>query len=627
MDIAAERAYPTPLANSPLLPLLLLSLATQRNAPKSTTNFKEEYDYVIVGAGSAGSTLAARLSEEPCVSVLLLEAGTGKPPLLNDVPSLGRNFWFTNIDWQFMTVPQRHTGNALINRQIIWPAGKGLGGSSLLNGMLYVRGNHKDYDNWDAQGAKGWSFRDVWPYFLKLEDNRNPEFLANGYHAIGGPMTVEKPRYEAEMRSPLYEAAQKMGYNILDSNAARETGFNILQGTMRRRQRCSTAKAYLVPAENRTNLDIVAGAHVRKVLLNGRRATGVQFDIQNRTYEVKARREVIMSAGGTNTPQILMLSGIGPKEHLQNLGIPVVADLPVGENFQDHCGTITPYLLDPSIATTTQKVQNPQNIQEYIDNRSGPLAASEFVSIIAFLNSMLVSPNVDYPDHQIYFIEVPKEFPEQQVGFKPEVYEAIYGPYENNSMFICLSQHLHPRSRGIVLLNTTNPYDPPIIDPNYFADPDDIRPIVEGMKTCQKIATSESMQKVGAKPFETLFPGCEQFYGNDDSYFTCIARGAVVTLSHPVGTAKMGDPRDPTTVVDPLLRVKGIQGLRVVDASVMPTLPSGNTNIPTIMIAEKAADIIKQTFQCPSSYEFPNYDFETDFSNIRSIYDFWSYGR
>ncbi|KAF8781565.1 Alcohol dehydrogenase [acceptor] like protein [Argiope bruennichi] len=251
-----------------------------------------------------------------------------------------------------------------------------------------------------------------------------------------------------------------MGYNILDSNAARETGFNILQGTMRRRQRCSTAKAYLVPAENRTNLSIY------------RRRSSRQKD------------------------------------------------------------------------------------------------ARVFLYFIFHLRTLLCF-----------------RFTKQ------------LRPYENNSMFICLSQQFTSEESGIVLLNTTNPYDPPIIDPNYFADPDDIRPIVAGMKTCQKIATSESMQKVGAKPFETLFPGCEQFYGNDDSYFTCIARGAVVTLSHPVGTAKMGDPRDPTTVVDPLLRVKGIQGLRVVDASVMPTLPSGNTNIPTIMIGrESLLDIIKQNF-------------------------------
>ncbi|CAL1288540.1 unnamed protein product [Larinioides sclopetarius] len=480
MDIAAERAYPTPLANSTLLPFLLFTLATSRNAPRTSATFKDEYDYIIVGGGSAGATLAGRLSEESCVNVLLLEAGTGKPPLLSDVPAIGRNFWFTNIDWQFKTVPQRHTGSALINRQVIYPLGKGLGGSSLLNGMLYVRGNRKDYDNWEAQGAKGWSFKDVFPYFLKAEDNRNPEYLVNGYHAAGGPLTVERPEYQSEMTVPIYEAAQNEGYDILDSNAARQTGFDVLQATLRNGQRCSTSKAYLVPAENRTNLDIIPEAYVRKVLIQHKKAVGVEFDLQNFVYKVKARREVIISAGATKTPQILMLSGIGPKEHLQEFGIPVVADLPVGNNFHDHCGTYLPFELNPEIRTTTDKLQNPLNIIKYIHSRTGPLASAEFVPIIAFLKAQLVSPSVDYPDHEIFFLEAPIEQPEQQVGYKREIFEAYYGPYVNSTLFICMSQHLRPKSRGTVRLNSINPYDAPAIDPNYFQDPDDIRPIVNG---------------------------------------------------------------------------------------------------------------------------------------------------
>ncbi|CAL1262840.1 unnamed protein product [Larinioides sclopetarius] len=321
MDIAVERSYPTPIANSPLLPLLLISLATQRNAPKEATHIRDEYDYIVVGGGSAGSVVANRLSEEPCVTVLLLEAGATKPPLLNDIPSLGRYFWNTDIDWQFKTVPQKHAAFFLTDKQVIWPSGKGLGGSSLLNAMLYVRGNHEDYDNWEAQGAKGWGYKDVFPYFLKLEDNRNLDYLANGYHAAGGPITAEKPGYEGEIKNPIREAAQQMGYEILDSNAARQTGFYDLQGSIRNGQRCSTAKAYLVPAENRTNLDIVGGAWARKVLFDGTKAVGVQFDYQNSTYEIKAHREVIMSAGTTNSAQLLMLSGIGPKDHLEQFDV------------------------------------------------------------------------------------------------------------------------------------------------------------------------------------------------------------------------------------------------------------------------------------------------------------------
>ncbi|GBN92454.1 Glucose dehydrogenase [FAD, quinone], partial [Araneus ventricosus] len=321
MDLAAERAYPTPIANSPLLPLLLISLATQRNAPRQATTIRDEYDYIVVGGGSAGSVVASRLSEEPCVTVLLLEAGATKPPLINDIPALGRYFWNTDIDWQFKTERQKHAAYLHSNKQVIWPSGKGLGGSSLLNAMLYVRGNHEDYDNWEAQGAKGWGYKDVFPYFLKLEDNQDPDYLANGYHASGGPISAKKPEYEGEIKNPIREAAQQMGYEILDSNAARQTGFYDHQGSIRNGQRCSTAKGYLVPAENRTNLDIVGGAWARKVLFDGTKAVGVQFDYQNSSYEIKARREVIMSAGTTNTAQLLMLSGIGPRDHLEEFNV------------------------------------------------------------------------------------------------------------------------------------------------------------------------------------------------------------------------------------------------------------------------------------------------------------------
>ncbi|GBN29991.1 Glucose dehydrogenase [FAD, quinone] [Araneus ventricosus] len=565
------------------------------------SNFIHHNFFNSVGGGSAGSTLANRLTEEKCMSVLLLEAGSIVPPLLNDLPVLARNFWFTNIDWQFKTVPQKHTGDALVNRQVVWPSGKGLGGSSLLNAMLYVRGNRKNYDNWAAQGAKGWSFDDVFPYFLKLEDNKATDYLANGYHASGGPMTVERPGYHAEYKDPILEAAQQLGYKIVDSNGARQTGFDDFQCTIRNKQRCSTAKAYLVPAENRTNLDIVGGAHVRKVVLKERKAVGVQFDFQNTTHTVKARKEVIMSAGTTNTAQLLMLSGIGPKEHLQKFKIPVIADLPVGNNFHDHCAAVLPFLLSPKIQSVKQKLMDPKNIHQYINNRTGPLASPEFISSMSFLNTQSVSPVVDFPDYEIYIGEIPKEMPEKQFGFTPEVYNKFYSPYEDKPMYVCLNQLLQPKSRGTVRLQSADPYDSPAIDPNYFDDPDDLKIVVEAMKTCNKISTSGPMQKVGAKPFETRFPGCEQFFGDEDSYFSCMAKGGVVTLSHQVGTAKMGDPDDPTTVVDPQLRVKGIEGLRVVDASIMPIVTSGNTNVPTIMVAEKAADIIKETIQCPST--------------------------
>ncbi|GBM68510.1 Oxygen-dependent choline dehydrogenase [Araneus ventricosus] len=358
--------------------------------------------------------------------------------------------------------------------------------------MLYVRGNHKDYDNWAAQGAEGWSFKDVFPYFLKLEDNRNIEFLTNGYHASGGPITVEKPGYQPEIKNRILEAAQQLGYKVIDSNGARQTGFYDLQGNLRNGQRCNTAQAYLVPVENRTNLDIIGGAHVKK--------------------------------------------------------IPVIADLPVGNNFQDHCGTFLPFVLNE--IPLNEKLRSPRNIKEYINRRTGPLSSVEFISSMAFLGGQ----EEDFPDHELYFAEITKIIPKEQVGFKPIIYKLLVSPYENGPMMVCLSQLLHPKSRGTVRLQSTNPYDPPLIDPNYFDDPADIESIVRGLKTCRKIGLSEPMRELGVKPFATILPGFTNLIPDLDLYFKLLARLVVVTLSHQVGTAKMGDPRDPTTVVDPLLR-------------------------------------------------------------------------
>ncbi|GBN82956.1 L-sorbose 1-dehydrogenase, partial [Araneus ventricosus] len=325
--------------------------------------------------------------------------------------------------------------------------------------------------------------------------------------------------------------------------------FHDLQGNLRNGQRCNTAKAYLVPVENRTNLDIIGGAHVKKVVFEGSRAVGVQFDYKDEEYEVKARREVIMSAGTINTAQLLMLSGIGPKKHLQKFNIPVIADLPVGNNLQDHCVTFLPFVLDTK--PMNEKLANPRNIKEYINSRTGPLSSTNFVSLIAFLGGQAEE---DFPDHELYFAEITKVMAKEQAGIKPIFYKAIFGPYENGPMMACLSQLLRPKSRGTVRLQSTNPYDPPLIDPNYLDDPEDIEAIVKGLKTCRKIGLSKPMKKLGVKPFATMLPGFTNLFPDLDLYFKLITRLAVISSSHPVGTAKMGDPRDPTTVVDPLLR-------------------------------------------------------------------------
>ncbi|KAF8781571.1 Oxygen-dependent choline dehydrogenase like protein [Argiope bruennichi] len=411
-----------------------------------------------------------------------------------------------------------------------------------------------------------------------------------------------------EMWSRYYESAFAAGYQIVDSSVgARQTGFDDFQSTARDSQRCSTAKAYLVPAENRTNLDMAGNAFVKKILFQGNKAIGVEFDRGMMTHQVKARREVIISAGTTNSAQLLMLSGIGPKEHLAKFNIPLVADLPVGDNLQDHIAGFLSYTLSPKIPTVPQKLTNNKNIYEYVFSRTGPLASAEFQSYLAFLNKKSKNPPVDYPDYELYFAEIPKEVAQNEVGLKPEVYKQLFGPYENEAFMFCVSQILHPKSRGTVRLQSNNPYDPPLIDPNYLDHPEDFDDVIAGLKTCKQVGESAPMQKVGLQPFNTTYPGCEKLMGDEYQFFKCMVKNAVITLSHQVGTCKMGDPKDPTTVVDPQLRVKNVKGLRVIDASIMPIVTSGNTNIPTIMIAEKASDMIKQTIGCPN-YLQPNYE-------------------
>lgn len=591
-DLATERSYPTPFQNSTLLPLLLMSLALQKHTPDTKKSFKREYDFIIVGAGSAGSVVAARLSEDPSKTVLLLEAGKS-PPLLTDVPGALAYFGGSDLDWNFVTEPQRYAALRHDGRKVSCPSGKAVGGTSTINGMFYIRGNRADYNYWEKLGAKGWNWRGVFPYFLKAEDNTDPDIANNGFHSVGGPLTVGRFRYTSEFKQPLMHAAMNLGYSYRDINGIRQTGFADTQGTVRKGQRCSTAKAYLVPSENRTNLDIVAEAYVTKVIVEGETARGVQFDLQGSRYEVSAKREVIVSAGALKTPQLLMLSGIGPRKTLEKFGITVKANLPVGKNYQDPAGTILNFVSTKDRPTLHEQLQDNNNILEYIYNRTGVLAGSAGNFGVAFLTNSILGKFIDLPEYQIYFYQ--GSWGESApFGFSQEAYDLMFGPYLSRPVIQCVCQNLAPQSRGRVSIRSRNPYDPPTINPNYYQFFDDLRPVVEAMKTCYRIMESPFMKEVGFRPFDTRMPGCE-YPSDHDKYLECYARSLMLPISHPVGTAKMGQPSDFRTVVDPQLRVKGIKGLRVVDASVIPTLPHGSTNNPVIMIAEKASDIIKES--------------------------------
>ncbi|KAG8194260.1 hypothetical protein JTE90_024588 [Oedothorax gibbosus] len=578
---------------------LLYLFSDNSFVPPTTLVFDSEYDYIIVGAGSAGSVLANRLSEDPSVRVLLLEAG-GTPKLKSELPILAAQLQMTRNDWRYYTVPQKRSCFGLVGRKMPWPRGKVLGGSSVLNYMLYIRGNKRDYDKWARNGAPGWSWKEVFPYFLKSEDNRDPDIALNGYHATGGYLTISRAPFTTALGYAFEKAALYMGYTNNDLNGIQQTGAAIPQGTIRRGSRCSTAKAFLSSAGNRPNLDIVINAFVTKILIDvKRRARGVLFDRLGKSFKVIARREVIVSAGTINSAQLLMLSGIGPKKHLRKFGIPAIADLPVGENLQDHVGSAGIHFeMEAPVSLLPNRILSPQNFINFIARGKGPLSILGGCEGLAFVKTPFANASDDWPDIEIHFISSSPSSDEGRsirkvMGLTDRAFETVYVPYIGKDSYTMYPVLLRPKSRGKILLQSSNPYVKPIIDPRYFSSAKDMKVLVEGMKISLKMGLQLPFLKMGARLFTTKFPGCEPYPIYSDLYLECVARTYTITIYHPVGTCKMGNPWDPTTVVDPHLRVKGIKGLRVVDASIMPTIVSGNTNAPVIMIAEKASDLIK----------------------------------
>ncbi|KAG1670504.1 Glucose dehydrogenase [FAD, quinone] [Nymphon striatum] len=469
------------------------------------------------GAGSAGSVVASRLSEDPSISVLLLEAG-GHETLLSRIPVLAADLQRSNVDWKFKTVPQEHACFGLKNQQSLWPRGKIMGGSSTINYMLYVRGNRKDYDHWERLGAKGWSFEDVLPYFIKSERNmdskmrRTSEYrlrlLVSSYHGKHGPMVVSYAPYHTEMAKGFVEAGMEMGLYNRDINGPRQTGFTRPQGTIVNGARCSCAFAYITPVIHRKNLHIITYAHVSKILINGlKRASGVRFTKKNKSFVVRATKEVILSAGAVNSPHILMLSGIGPKEQLEKAGVPVVQDLPgVGQNLQDHIFSVVLFNSKKGGTLLRRNVESMLNIFQYFTLGTGPLTVLGAVEGLGFVNTKY-QPEYDYPDIELHFIGAGISADKKvrhNFGINDQIYEEVFKEYERKDHVTIIPTLVRPRSRGEIRLVSGDPRDRPLIDP----------------------------------------------------------------------------------------RVKGIWGLRVVDASVMPTVTTGNTNGPTIMIAEKAADLI-----------------------------------
>ncbi|MGM9487545.1 GMC family oxidoreductase [Ideonella sp. YS5] len=527
-----------------------------------------EFDYLVIGAGSAGSVLAGRLSEDPGCSVAVIEAGPPDTSALIHCPAgFSMMAKLRRSIWAFETVPQR----GLNGRRGYQPRGKVVGGSSSANAMIYIRGQREDYDEWAAQGNPGWGFADVLPYFMKAEHN---ERGSDAWHATGGPLNVADLQQPNRYTSVFVEAGRQAGLPVnADFNGPDQEGVGIYQVTQRRGERCSAAKAYLAPAVTRPNLQLVTGAQVLRIVLEGRRAVGVELLQNGQRRVLRARREVLLSAGALQSPQLLMLSGIGPAAELQRHGIAVNHALPgVGANLHDHPDVIqvvdTPRLTDFFGVSWTGLANAWRGVGQWKRERSGILTTN-FAEGGAFLRS---GPDAATPDLQLHFA-IAKLVDHGR--------KTVLG--HGYSCHVCL---LRPKSRGTLTLASADPLAPPVIDPDFLGDPDDAARMVRGFKLMRRILQQPALAALGGRESIASAPA------QSDAEIEAFVRNHADTVYHPVGTCRMG--RDEGAVVDARLRVHGLQGLRVVDASIMPSIVSGNTNAPTIMIAEKAVDMVRE---------------------------------
>ncbi|XP_055312512.1 glucose dehydrogenase [FAD, quinone]-like isoform X2 [Sitodiplosis mosellana] len=544
------------------------------------------FDFIIVGSGAGGSVVAGRLSENPNYKVLLIEAG-GNPPLESDV------------DYLYSSYATR----ACLSNSGLCPISRGkmLGGTTSMNGMYYSRGDRDNYNKWAANGCVGWDYDSVLKYFKKSEHNLHEPFLqgnSSQYHSGSGPMQVSFLGNVTSAYQLFIDAAIERGVPINeDPNGANELGITSLQFMAANGRRESSATAFINPVQNRSNLFVMKESYVTKILIDpANTATGVNIDYNGKSYTATASKEVILSAGVIESPKLLMLSGVGPAEELNAHNIPVKQNLPVGKNLQDHVCVLV-FTQADGVADEASATDALDYTYQLAIHKRGPYANQ--LGIASFLNT---EPTVQYPNHENIYITFAKNTSDlagfiHVVSLNASAFQAVFDANIEHDILATFIFYLQPESHGTIKLNGTNPYNHPIIDPNYFDKQNDLINFAKAVKDQHAYSQTKAFQKYGAKPVRIPLLACDSKYEyNTDDYWQCYIQQLAAAGYHHVGTCKMGAANDATAVVDPELRVKGIDRLRIVDSSVFPSITTGHTTAPTVMIAEKAADHIKKTW-------------------------------
>ncbi|XP_051170539.1 glucose dehydrogenase [FAD, quinone]-like isoform X2 [Leptopilina boulardi] len=546
---------------------------------------EDYYDFIVIGGGSAGSVVASRLSEISEWKVLLLEAGPDEPPGTS-IPSMVGMFLGSEIDWQYNTTNENFaclsTGGSCS-----WPRGKNLGGTSSHNGMMYIRGHQKDYDNWEALGNKGWSWKEVLPYFMCMENNTELHRVGTKYHSSGGPLNVERFSWQPPITNDILKAAEEIGYKVIeDLNGDEISGFTIAQTNSKNGVRVSSSAAFLRPVRNRRNLHIMLNATAARLIIEDNKAVGIQYYKDGEYRAARVTKEIIVSAGAVNSPQLLLLSGVGPAEQFKSVNVELVKDLPgVGENLHNHVS----YTISWNINQRDEYYLNWAAVTEYVSNQKGIMGSTGMAQITGIIPSRYTTN--DHPDIQFFFGGY-----QASCAASGEVGALMSNDFRRIS---ASPTHLQPRSRGRLRLASNNPFVHPIITANYLQDPQDRAIMVEGILKVISLSQTNALRKYNLQLANRPIPACSMFTFLSPEYWDCAIRQDTGPENHQAGSCKMGPSSDSLAVVDPELRVHGIKGLRIADASIMPQVTSGNTAAPSMMIGERAAAFIKKDWNVP----------------------------